>query len=39
VGYLSKPVDVPRLIAYLDNASRIPDLVATDVVDTTEPLP
>jgi CheY-like chemotaxis protein len=43
VGYLSKPVDVPRLIAYLDNASRTPDLVApvapTDVVDTTEPLP
>jgi signal transduction histidine kinase/CheY-like chemotaxis protein len=35
VGYLSKPVDVPRLIAYLDNASRAP----AEVVDTTEPLP
>jgi signal transduction histidine kinase/CheY-like chemotaxis protein len=40
VGYLSKPVDVPRLIAYLDNTSRTPDLVApADVVDATEPLP
>ena len=43
VGYLSKPVDVPRLIAYLDNASRSPDLVAPttpiDVVNTAEPLP
>jgi len=24
VGYLAKPVDVPRLIAYLDDASRMP---------------
>ncbi|HEX3563889.1 MAG TPA: ATP-binding protein [Acidimicrobiales bacterium] len=43
VGYLSKPVDVPRLIAYLDNAGRNPELVApvapTDGADTTEPLP
>ena len=40
VGYLSKPVDVPRLIAYLDNAGQPPDLVArADVVDTTETLP
>jgi CheY-like chemotaxis protein/nitrogen-specific signal transduction histidine kinase len=37
VGYLSKPVDVPRLINYLDNASRVPDLVtpapAPDTID------
>jgi signal transduction histidine kinase/CheY-like chemotaxis protein len=40
VGYLSKPVDVPRLIAYLDNASRTPDPVApANTVDTTEPHP
>jgi signal transduction histidine kinase/CheY-like chemotaxis protein len=39
VGFLSKPVDVPRLIAYLDNASRVPDLVApADAMDTTEPI-
>ncbi|HEY1465804.1 MAG TPA: ATP-binding protein, partial [Acidimicrobiales bacterium] len=40
LGYLSKPVDVPRLIAYLDNASRVPDLVVSaEVVDSTETLP
>jgi signal transduction histidine kinase/CheY-like chemotaxis protein len=40
VGYLSKPVDVPRLIAYLDNASRLPDLVvSSEVVDPTETVP
>jgi CheY-like chemotaxis protein len=40
VGYLSKPVDVPRLIAYLDNASRLPDLVVSaEVVDPTETVP
>ena len=39
-GYLSKPVDVPRLIAYLDNPSQIPDVeTPAGVVDTTEPLP
>ncbi|HEX4219193.1 MAG TPA: ATP-binding protein [Acidimicrobiales bacterium] len=40
VGYLSKPVDVPRLINYLDNASLVPDLVppAPDTApDTAEP--
>ncbi|HXA33616.1 MAG TPA: ATP-binding protein [Acidimicrobiales bacterium] len=40
VGYLSKPVDVPRLIAYLDNASRVPDpVVSAEVEDPTETLP
>lgn len=40
VGYLSKPVDVPRLIAYLDNASLPPDRVArAEDVDTTDYLP
>ncbi len=40
VGYLSKPVDVPRLINYLDNASRVPDLVhPAPAPDTIEPHP
>ncbi len=40
VGYLSKPVDVPRLIDYLDNASRVPDLVPpAPAPDTIEPHP
>ena len=41
VGYLSKPVDVPRLIDYLDNASRMqPDLVPpAPAPDTIEPHP
>ena len=40
MGYLSKPVDVPRLIAYLDEASqRRQSEPAGDRVDTVGPHP